>query len=323
VTYIVGVRALRRPTGLVISADSQETIGGELNYVEKLAASSRVVVAGAGRAELVEGFCQHMLEAFEDYPDSLADEAEALSLIRSALKGFYANDVRLLPGRKKSVEFIIGASLDNGTSGMWRTKGIRSFVIPHYESIGWESPFVRHLARSLYSEELDLGQAVLLSILLVVAAKKTTDGVGGDTALAVITSNGVDLKEKGYISEAEERLSQLEESINEIRVACSDLSLHPNEFKDLISQFQEKAERLRTHYSERMVSSLLSRGLDYTRTSPYAELPTGKLGKADRLVIKYKEVDRDKWGISTSASSSPSASPSPSEEWEGDNDDQG
>lgn len=247
-----------------------------------MVASSRVVVAGAGRWELVEGFSQHMLEAFEDYPSSLADEGEALSLIRSALKGFYANDVKLLPGRNKAVEFIIGASLDDGTCGRCRTKGIRPFGTQSYEPIGYESSFVRHLAKSLYSENLNLGQAVLLSVLLVIAAKKTTDGVGGDTALAIVTTEGVFLKDKGYISEVEERLLELEEGTSEIRLACCDLSLSPEGFRDLIRQFQEKAESLRAHYSERMVSSLLSRGIDHSGTSPYAELPTGRLGKAGR-----------------------------------------
>lgn len=313
VSYIAGLKAHGVPSGLVVSADSQETLtSGDVVYVEKLATSKRAVVAGAGRGELVDGFCQHILEAFDSNLDSLRNEAAALALIRSALKEFHTVDVKLLSGRYKDVKFIIAVSLADGTCGMWHTKGMRAFPVKDYAPIGSESSFVYHLARSLYDPDLNLGQAVLLSVLLVVAAKNTIDAAGGNTALAIVTRHGVELKELSYIQELESRLERLEETVSGIRLACCDLSLSEQEFRQLIDDFQSRAEDLRTHYSERVVSGLLSRGIEHIRTSPYAELPTGRLRQARGKVFKYKEVDTDKWGVSVSSSLSPSASPSAS-----------
>jgi 20S proteasome alpha/beta subunit len=309
VTYIAGIRA--NAAGVVISADSQETIGSDREYVEKLVCSDRVVVAGAGRGELVDGFCQHALEAFEDYA-SLGDRHEADSLIRSALKGFYANDVKLLPGKGKQVQFLIAASLEDGTVGLWNTKGIRTFPVESYYAIGIESIFVRHLARTLYPKdrEIALSHAILLATLFVNAAKRTSEAVGGNTALTVITRHGVERKDKAYISDVEERLGKLDDVLSDIRVAVSDLSLTGEEFKEMLERFQVRAEKIRDDYSQRMINDLILRGIGAKDSNQ--ELPIGRVAKTGQIVTKYKELGDEQWGLSQSISASPSHSPSAS-----------
>jgi hypothetical protein len=80
VTYIVG---LRSPKGFVISADSQETTGEEIHYVQKIATEYagpwEIAVGGAGRGELVDGFVQQAVEAIrQTNPKNLTELKEVL-----------------------------------------------------------------------------------------------------------------------------------------------------------------------------------------------------------------------------------------------------
>src|SRR2546422_10043806 len=84
-TYIVGLRS--PDGGFVMSADSQETIEEEINYVEKITTDNaglwEVAIGGAGRAELVEGFVQHAIGAIGQ--SDAADGAHLDQVIRNAI----------------------------------------------------------------------------------------------------------------------------------------------------------------------------------------------------------------------------------------------
>ena len=284
VTYIVGMRS---PQGVVLSADSQETIAGEISYREKIATcpTQDLVIGGAGRGVLIEGFIQHVFESIDS--KALDSEKSAMAFIRAALRSFYLSDVKVLAGRYKEISFLLGGKLQSGEIGLWQTKGNRVFSVPEYEAIGYESPFVRHLLRRLYRAGLSLSQLELLSIYLVKAAKETADSVGGPTSVAVVSSSGVTLEDKRAIDELEERVSRFDEALSLLLLACPDTSMSRDEFTTLLRNFWDYVLGLREHYHGKVVGREILRTFDPNwKPNPVAQLPS------DTIIEQTKEGDR-------------------------------
>ena len=272
VTYIVGIRS---PQGVILSADSQETIAGEISYVEKIAScpTQDMVIGGAGRAVLVDGFIQHIFETIDS--KALVSEKSAMSFIRAALKSFYLSDIKVVSGKYKDVSFLISGKLQTGEIGLWLTKGSRVFNVPKYEAIGYESSFVRHLLRRLYRAGLSLSQLELLSIYLVKAAKESAESVGGPTSVAVVSSGGVTLEDGWSISELEERVSRFDEALSLLLLACPDTSMSRDEFKSLLTNFWDYVMGLREHYHGKVIGRELLRTFDPNwKPNPVPQLPS-------------------------------------------------
>ena len=271
-TYIVGMRS---PQGVVLSADSQESISGEISYREKIASCTThdLVIGGAGRSILIEGFVQHVFESIDS--KALESEKSATSFIRAALKSFYVSDVKVLAGRFKEISFLISGKLQTGEIGLWHTKGNRVFSVPEYEAIGYESPFVHHLLRRLYRAGLSLSQLELLSIYLVKAAKESSDSVGGPTSVAVVSSSGVTLEDKRSIDDLEERVSRFDEALSLLLLACPDTSMSRDEFTALLRNFWDYVLGLREHYHGKVIGREILRTFDPNwKPNPVAQLPS-------------------------------------------------
>src|SRR5260370_23603284 len=174
-TYIVGMRSAGE-RGFVISADSQETYNEEVDYVEKIetddAGRWEVAIGGAGRGQLVDGFVQHAIETIRKADPKDSDPLG--QTLRDALVQFYGTDVRLFPGREKSVKFLIGARhSDTGKTCLWRTAGSRVFPVQKATAIGYRAPFCNYILKRMYRSNLELPQLVLLSVYLLTIAKKS------------------------------------------------------------------------------------------------------------------------------------------------------
>jgi 20S proteasome alpha/beta subunit len=194
VSYIAGLRSPLK--GIVMSADTQETyeLGEDVDYVEKLIVQHvntyDLCIAGAGRGELVDGFIQHLAETVRKKRP--ADDDSLASVIRIALKHFYANDVRLLPSGSKEVQFLIAARPTNGKEPtLWKTKSLRLFPISDYAVIGYEAPFCRYVIGRLYNATFPIDNIVVMSAWLVSIAKETSKSVGGQTKIVTIDVTGI------------------------------------------------------------------------------------------------------------------------------------
>jgi 20S proteasome alpha/beta subunit len=284
VTYIVGIRSLQ---GVVLSADSQETILEEVSYREKIAAcpTHDLVMGGAGRSILIEGFIQQVFESIDS--KALESEKSAMSFISTALKSFYLSDVKDLAGRYKEISFLISGKLQTGEICLWQTKGKRVFSVPEYEAIGYESSFVRHLLRRLYRAGLSLSQVELLSIYLVKAAKETADSVGGPTSVAVVSGSGVTLENEWSINELEERVSRFDEALSLLLLACPDTSISRDEFTALLRNFWDYVMGLREHYHGKVIGKEILRTFDPNwKPNPVPRLPS------DTIIEQKQEGDK-------------------------------
>jgi len=178
-----------------MSADTQETWGDFVTFVEKLSIqrmeTHELCIGGAGRSELINGFIQLVAERVrKDRPQN--DDALAVT-IRSALGYFYRNDVALLPGNDedKEIQFLIAARSNAGEISLWKTEGMRLYPVDDYAVTGHETPFCQYVMGRIYDPAIPLDNAVLMSVWLVSVAKATSAYVGGPTGIVVVDRNGI------------------------------------------------------------------------------------------------------------------------------------
>lgn len=186
-TYIAAWRTSQfndpEQSGIVMSADTQETWGDFVTSVEKLSIQRTdtydLCIGGAGCAELINGFIQLVTERIHEAKPK-NDDALAVTM-RAALAHFYRNDVALSPGNdeKKRNQFLIAARSNGGETSLWKTEGMRLYPVSDYAVTGHETPFCQHVIGRVYDPAVPLDNAVFLSVWLVSIAKATSVCVGG------------------------------------------------------------------------------------------------------------------------------------------------
>jgi hypothetical protein len=198
-TYIAAWRTSQfndpEQRGIVMSADTQETWGDFVTFVEKLSIqrtdTHELCIGGAGRSELINGFIQLVSERVRK--DRPKNEDALAATIRSALAYFYRNDVALLPGKDedKEIQFLIAARSSAGEISLWKTEGMRLYPVDDYAVTGHETPFCHHIMGRICDPSIPLDNALLMSVWLVSIAKATSTYVGGPTGIVVVDRNGI------------------------------------------------------------------------------------------------------------------------------------
>ena len=198
-TYIAAWRSQSPDqSGIVMSADTQETWGDVVTFAEKLSIQNtgtyELCIGGAGRSELINGFIQIVTERLRR--EKPVDDESLAVIIRAALAHFYRNDVALLPGNAedKETEFLIAARSAAGDISLWKTEGMRLYAVDEYAVTGHETPSCQYLLSKIYDPKAPLDNAVVMSVWLVSIAKSTSTFVGGPTGLVVVDRNGIHSK---------------------------------------------------------------------------------------------------------------------------------
>lgn len=247
-TYI---SAFRCQGGIVMSADTQESWGDYKNYVEKLSIvedrSYPLAIGGAGVADLIEPMTQEVIErSIEAKP---ATAAELRRLLREVVATVYREDLPWLVTRKqeRTPEFLIAAKPLEEECCIFRIKGKRLYSIKNVSAIGYGTPTDYVLLERMYRPDLPMQQAVMLAIYLVSLSKKTAEGVGGDTSIAVISDNGAWIDDPIYIKKFETFIGDFLRLIDRLFLNCVDVSIPPESaFPEKLEKFGEDVKRLRT-----------------------------------------------------------------------------
>jgi len=265
-----------------MSADTLETIAEEVDYVEKLeiirSRACEVVVGGAGRSELIDGFIQDLTKRVNKRRKVL-NEKQLSTLLETALGTFYDRDVASLSGKYKEISFLIAARLlPNGGMQLWRTKARRLFEVRDRAAIGYGGTLGRHAAKRLFQPDLSLGQMVLASVYILVVAKTTSRVVGGPTSVVLIRDNGISREDEGYVTALEDRLKVFERHVNEIFLHCADTGLNPTRFEGMLVDFCAQALSLHQSYIADVFQGMVRAGLNSGSGDAYPKLPPGFTG---------------------------------------------
>ena len=237
-SFVSGLKSTR---GIAMSADTQESLGEDKYYCEKLEVKSasddnHLVIGGAGRGELTEAFIEYVGEQFaKDAPRS---EADVKTFLDEKLRFFYENDVRLFPGRKdsKTIRFLIAVQNQEALQ-LWKSSGARVTPVSKYAVVGYNTPSCMYTMKRLHRTDLPLTQLVFLSIYLVAIAKSSARNVGFDTKVIVLQKNKIEVEELAYIELIDRISREYERRINGLLLACVDTNVAVHQLKQIIAEF--------------------------------------------------------------------------------------
>lgn len=248
-TYIA---AFRCAAGIVLAADTQETVEDEKQYCEKLAIPDSgnypIAVGGAGIDEIVDAFTQEILESIKaTAPQTIAELRKA---IQAAIVKVYAEDVPLsvIPRQYRAPEFIVAAKPPRDDFVIFRLKGKRVYNAGRFVIIGYATASNYALLRRMYRESLSLAQGVLLGAYLVAHSKKLNEGVGFDTRIVALASHGAFLEDARYVARLEERAEGFLRAVDDLFLTATDVTIRDAEFDKHLSKLAELIRKNRQEY---------------------------------------------------------------------------
>ncbi len=319
------IAAFRCDSGVVICADSQETVtlpdGREYRVrVTKItpqdAGDYEIVIGGAGASgPLIDRFTRDLVDAIRQWPTGLASE-EIETGLSGLLERFHLTHVVASTYQSSDFDFLvcIKGKADEEI-GLWTLRDTAVLPVETYTMIGWEEAQYDREVSWLYPAPGKpwIAQGVLLGVRLFVMAKDTSNYVGGPTQVIVVRDNGMHVEDPRDVQVLEERVETFNRALAGLVLACPDTSIHRDGFRELLGAFEDTVMNLREHYFQTGVAASLARALNDPnhKGDPYPKFPVGTLDKSGRTATKYKAIDESTWDTSQSVSPSPSPSPSP------------
>lgn len=191
-TIAIGILA---SDGLVIAADSQETIPGfwkveqdkimAAHQVHAGLAQGGIGISGAGLGVYVDELSQRWIRTFTDNPLALTVELQAL--LDNELEDFHERKVVPFSGypvNERPEIYLLAACARNGWRSPWESSlNVLTDRTPvGYAAVGVGAMHARTLLGRFYSRfHFDLARAVLLAAYVLFHVKESVDGCGKRT----------------------------------------------------------------------------------------------------------------------------------------------
>jgi 20S proteasome alpha/beta subunit len=271
---------------VVICADSQETYGNYRVAVDKIkprdAGAYDLIIGGAGNtAALIDGLANTIERHVKQWPSSL-DEESARQPIENVLIRYHARQVTHYPAQldEKELRFII-CTRDKQTSQiyLWKTDGTTAEQVGDYALLGWEETLYDYEVRWLYYPGLHIAQAVVLGAHLLTVAKNGLY-IGGETQVVIVTGNGMTVESSSDIQAFEQRIRTFNRALARLMLACPDVGIEPDEFREVLTHLEQEIVDLHSYYSTDATLSYLrgflvdsSHGHGEPYKKPYKKLP--------------------------------------------------
>lgn len=270
------IAALPCETGLVICADSQETVGDykvSVNKVTPVRCGRWIVVfGGAGNdSALIDGLEDAVRMALSAVDQSPFDA------VKSAVAEFHRVEIALHPGdaatkRLEALVCVKDGRDDQALPCLFHISGPVVRTVDDSLLIGWDAALYRSVLNRLYRRDMSLSQAVALAIHVFLLAKDTCTWIGGDTRLTVIVSHGAIQEDTQDTSDIERRLADVNKRLDEILLACPDLTEHPAALDAKLTRFKDAILNLQEEYMKVEGRKLLRGTIPGYQTLPYGSL---------------------------------------------------
>jgi 20S proteasome alpha/beta subunit len=190
VTIIAGFKGY---DGVVICADTQETVSGYKRKVPKLRvepsdqkSSLAVAFCGAGHGPFID---KVVSLAWNDAQNATTLEG-ACTTIEGSIKASHDEFGKIYqPGYLPEIELIYGVKMDSG-SRLFHAYG-PTINEKEYYAAGAGSYMADFLASRMYRTHLDVRQLIILAAYVLFQAKEHVDGCGGDSHIAALNEDGL------------------------------------------------------------------------------------------------------------------------------------
>jgi hypothetical protein len=244
VTVLAGFRCSK---GLVLFADTQETVGVAKRHVPKLRFEE---FTGAVRAlrgsDLAVAFCGATNNgAFVDKLVDLAwtaaqteDDIDSVcEAIEKSIEETYRHFGAIYqPGYLPDAELIYGVKM-NGQSRLFNALGPAVNERDEYCTGGVGTYMADFLAARMYSVGLTVQQCVILAAYILFQTKEHVDGCGGKSHIAILREDGPSgLVDSQRVDAITENVQKADLQLGNLLLASSDLDIGDKEFKENANQ---------------------------------------------------------------------------------------
>jgi 20S proteasome alpha/beta subunit len=249
--------------GIVMCADTQETVESEKEYSEKLYIAGDqnypLAIGGAGLGEAADALSQEIIERANAAQPATIKELR--SLIKASIENVYTKDVPISAwGRQyRTAQYLIAAKPRNDRFVIFKIVGRRVWLVEESVIIGYATAVNKALLKRLYRRNLPMQQAVMLAVYLVSMSKDIDAFVGGETRVAVVVENGASIDDPEFIKHAESRVREFLRLTDGFFLDSVDGSLNPSAFSEKMEEFKTKIVSGREEYMRWSAARTLQR----------------------------------------------------------------
>lgn len=251
-------------TGLIICADTQETIAGyvktdteKIKLFQSADKKYNVVFTGAGNGDLIDSAVDEMIAALEtEKPEGFL--RIALLLKQTMLKVFrdciqpYAS---FPTDDRPSVTMLIGVQSARSTV-LYKAAGTSFRPLREPECIGFGIALGKSLIKQLFRPEMSIDEAALAALYVLHQAKRWVDGCGGNSDILLLTHEGEILRMgTEWVTSLETHFDEFNRHLGPLRIACADRHKEPRDFDKIMDEFDYQIQRLRGKFVAEMFTS--------------------------------------------------------------------
>ncbi len=253
VTLIVGLRCT---DGVVLAADTEESTPLTRGRTRKLLTNtfpnqSVVAIAGSGSGDLIDSAVEQIFEAVTaDGPTTVAD---LKATIRKTLLRFYREEIQIYPTRDPLdllIDLVCAVRSPDKNFALYKASGPAISSVPGFALLG-SGAVMRHVLEELYQPTITVQRGIALALHLLSLGKRHVTGVGGDTHIVTITSQGIPFQEPvGEIQVKEQYLDGFNHLFGELLLQFPDGSISPEAFTKAMEHLTKTAGELRQEQLE-------------------------------------------------------------------------
>lgn len=251
------IAAFRCQEGVVLCADSQETVGGVRVTVNKIKpqdlGSYQLAIAGTGNGDLIDGFAYSLELDIATWKDDL-DERAVYGHLNALVQDYHENQIALYPSDSaddKLNHFLVCIKPKNRPEVfLWELRGTAITRVGDHTLMGIGESIYRHELARLYRPLLSANQAVLLGVHLFSLAKATSNYVGGPIDIIFVGPNGAYAHQPNHVAEMETQVALFNSKIAALILACPDIAMAESAINEMLLDFQKSVKKLRVLWTK-------------------------------------------------------------------------
>ncbi len=271
------IAAWRLSDSIVIHADSQETVTGDdgieyrktvLKIDPEQMGNYKTIIAGSGDTPFILSFIEKLRRRLNGEP------AESLNEFVGIFEGELQAHIDANPSADRS-QFIVGLCCPRSNEyNAWISQNSTLCPFDDHQLTGHGETLYKETMDRFWTPGMTIQQAILAGIYLLTLAEATSNYVRSPFNIAIIRRNGIWTEPQKYIQLMRDRLSEYEQWVSKVFLACADTSINMQQLKGLLEGFSNSALALHEQHIDRTLEKLTWEEVLST-DDPYARRPPG------------------------------------------------
>jgi len=258
VTLIAAFRCeIDNEPGVIVCADSQETIGEYRTTVDKIipriAGHYDLVIGGAGIGNIIDGLV-NSIERDVRHWDAGKSEDIARQLLANILADYIENVVRLYettdPNDRRVDSIVCLRDRKSGAVYLWKSAGPVIEAVTDFRLVGADIALYQYEVKRLYMPESDALSTIVLAVHLLSIAKATSNNIEEPFKVIGVGRNGVWIEPAKKITLLTQRITQVNNMLGRLLRDVPNFTLSDETFANALDLFLGEVFGLRNDVAQ-------------------------------------------------------------------------